>query len=48
MDPDVKVQLFKSISAKLCPTVSGQVRHIICKLGIGGKCLCCIWIIVGN
>jgi len=25
LDPDVKVQLFKSISAKLCPTVSGQV-----------------------
>lgn len=24
LDPDVKFQLFKSISAKLCPTVSGQ------------------------
>ena len=24
MDPDVKLQLIKSISAKLCPTVSGQ------------------------
>ena len=26
LDPDVKFQLFKSISAKLCPTVSGQVH----------------------
>jgi len=32
MDPDVKTQLLKSISAKLCSTVSGQVargfRHL--------------------
>ncbi len=27
MDPDVKAMLFKSISAKLCPTVIGQVRN---------------------
>ena len=27
IDPDVKVQLMKSLSAKLCPTVSGQVSH---------------------
>lgn len=28
MDPEVKVQLIKSISAKLCPTVSGQVNQL--------------------
>ena len=26
LDPDVKKMLLKSISAKLCPTVLGQVR----------------------
>lgn len=28
MDPEVKVQLIKSLSAKLCPTVSGQVNRL--------------------
>lgn len=28
LDPDVKLQFIKSISAKLCPTVSGQVIHL--------------------
>jgi alanine transaminase len=38
MDPEVKLQLIKSVSAKLCPTVSGQVSqsnnsfffHLLC------------------